>query len=1021
MNCGVLGSGGAGYRSAAVSTSHSDNRAEACLAGGGEAGALMRAIDWSKNPLGPVSGWPGTLRTTVGIMLSSSFAMRVLWGPELIFLHNDAYRPVLGASKYPRAMGSRCADSFAEVWDVVGPMFHRVMDGETVALDDRILPLERFGYLEECFFTLSYSPLPDDRGGIGGVLGIVYETTPRVIAERRLHALRQLAAGVARATTTVEVCAIAAETFAAAGADVPFALFYLQGSDEAALRLVASTGLEASSRARPPVVEPSPSPDRQTWPLAAGGEARMGRVTDVRDRFGELHGGPYPEAITDAVVVPLRRSGAVAPYGYLVVGVSPRRAFDSDYEAFVELAAEHIGAALANAVAIGYIESERRRLRSFLLEAPAAVAVFRGPQLVYDLVNDRFAQLVGRRADELLGKPGSEAVPELDVDPAWKILAQVYETGEPFRAREFPSNLQRSADGTIELAYFDWLGQATRDAQGVIDGVMLFVVEVTEEVKGRRATDASRKFIEGVVNQMPAGVVIAEAPSGRTVLANAIAESLVGRFDVEADSSRRFAPTVLRPDGTSYPPSEFPIMRAVAGQLVLDEEVIFVQPDGRQLVLQVSAAPVYDAERNLVAGVSTFVDITDRRRADEERKALLERAESARSAAESASRAKDDFVAIVSHELRNPLNAMLGWTRMLRTGSLSEERTARALETIERNATNQAQLIEDLLDVSRVVSGKLTLDVQTVTFARVIESALDSARPAIEAKGLRLSVVLDTEGVLSGDPGRLQQIVWNLVTNATKFTPRGGSIRVVLRRDESHLELSVSDSGQGIAASFLDHVFDRFKQADPSTTRQHGGLGLGLSIAKNLVEMHGGTIEAQSEGLGKGSTFVVRVPIAAMRRSPVPQVPERRFELVAPIAAPPELVGLRVLVVDDEPDAREIVTAVLVQCGAVVTTAGSAADALDAVAHEPPDVLLSDIGMPDEDGYALIARIRAMPRALGGATPAACLTGYTTAADRRRALAAGFNMHLAKPIEPSELVAVVANLGRMANALGGRQ
>jgi signal transduction histidine kinase/ActR/RegA family two-component response regulator len=1019
MKCAVRARGPAGYRSSSVSPLPAEAPADACLAGGGEAGALLRSIDWSKNPLGPVRDWPATLRTTVGIMLSSSFAMRVLWGPDFILLHNDAYRPVLGATKYPGAMGSRCADSFAELWDVVGPMFRSVMAGETVALDDRILPLERFGYLEECFFTLSYSPLSDDRGGIGGVLGIVYETTQRVIAERRLHALRQLAAGVARAKTTAEVCTIAAETFAHAGADVPFALFYLHGSDETNARLVASTGLDAYPRARPAVVELAPTSHRETWPLPTGGDARMWRVTDLRARHGELHGGPYPEPITDAIVVPLRRPGAAAPYGFLVVGLSPRRAFDGEYEAFLELAAEHIGAAIANAVAIDYIDGERRRLRSFLLEAPAAIAVFRGPELVYDLVNDRFVTLLGRSAEELLGKPGSKAIPVLNVQPIWKILAEVYATGEPFRALEFASNLDRNRDGVIELAYFDWLGQVTRDAQGVIDGVLLFVVEVTEQVKGRRSSEASRKFIEGVVNQMPAGVVIAEAPSGRTVLANALAESLVGRFDIEVDSSRRFAPqTVFRPDGTSYPPSNYPIVRAIAGELVLDEEIIFVQPDGRRRILQVSASPVYDAERNLVAGVSTFVDITDRRRADEERKALLERAETARSVAESASRAKDDFVAIVSHELRNPLNAMLGWTRLLRTGSLSEERTARALETIERNATNQAQLIEDLLDVSRVVSGKLTLDVQTVTFASVIESALDSARPAIEAKGLRLSVVLDTEGVLSGDPGRLQQIVWNLLTNATKFTPRGGSIRVVLRRDESHLELSVSDSGQGIAASFLDHVFDRFKQADPSTTRQHGGLGLGLSIAKNLVEMHGGTIEAQSEGLGKGATFVVRVPIAAMRRSPVPQVPERKIELTAVIEAPPELVGLRVLVVDDEPDAREIVTAVLVQCGAIVTTAGSAADALDAVAHEPPDVLLSDIGMPDEDGYALIARIRAMPRARGGATPAACLTGYTTASDRRRALDAGFNMHLAKPIEPSELVAVVANLGRMAKALG---
>ncbi len=1138
-----------------VSALSADSSADACLAGGGDAGALLRSIDWSKNPLGPVSGWPTTLRTTVGIMLASSFGMRILWGRDFIFLHNDAYRPVLGASKYPGAMGSRCADSFAELWDVVGPMFHRVMAGETLALDDRIFPLLRYGYLEECFFTLSYSPLSDDQGGIGGVLGVVYETTKRVVAERRLNVLRELASSIAGAPTTEDACKVAAQTFERAGTDVPFALVYLRSGDEGSARLVASSGLDDRPDARPAVVEiASSASDAKTWPLGAGTPgARMWRVTDVPARFGELHAGPYPEPVTGAIVLVLRRPGASAPYGYFVAGISPRRAFDPEYEAFFELAGEHISAAIANALAIAYTEGERVRLQSFLLEAPAAIAVLRGPSLVYELVNDRYARVVGRRPEELLQHAGRDAMPELVEQGVWDVLEKIYTSGEPFQAREFPAQIVRGEGGALEQAYFDWVGQPTRDARGVIDGVMLFVVEVTDQVKARRAVEASRAFLEAVVNQMPAGVVIAEKASGKTVLSNALAASVLGRAPIRDESVAQFEGyTAFHEDGAPIEMGELPIVRALAGKMVSEEEITYVRPDGSRRSLLVSATPVYDAERTLVAGVSTFVDITDRKRtelalrdseergraivaaleegivlcdadgaielanasaerllglstdqlagrtsldsrwqsiredgtpypgdqrppqralregrpvsndlygvhrpdgrlvwlsvnaqplfdangkisgvvssffditerkrADEERKALLARAESALSAAESASRAKDDFVAIVSHELRNPLNAMLGWTRMLRTGSLSEERAARALETIERNATNQAQLIEDLLDVSRVGAGKLTLDVQTVTFARVIEAAIDSARPAIEAKGLRLSVVLDTEGVLSGDPGRLQQIVWNLLTNATKFTPRGGSIHIVLRRDDSYLELSVTDSGQGISASFLDHVFDRFKQADPSTTRQHGGLGLGLAIAKNLVEMHGGTIEARSDGLGKGATFVVRVPVAAMRRSPVPPQPMHSAELPAAFAPPPELRDLRVLVVDDEPDARGLVTAMLVQCGAVVTTAASAADAFVAVEKQAPDVLISDIGMPDEDGFTLIARIRGMARDRGGATPAACLTGYTTAADRRRALEAGFNMHLAKPIEPSELIAVVANLARMAKALRG--
>ena len=363
---------------------------------------------------------------------------------------------------------------------------------------------------------------------------------------------------------------------------------------------------------------------------------------------------------------------------------------------------------------------------------------------------------------------------------------------------------------------------------------------------------------------------------------------------------------------------------------------------------------------------------------------------------------------------------MLVWTRLLRTGDLPDERRARALETIERNAVNQAQLIEDLLDMARITSGKLSLDVQNVQLARVVEAALDSARPAIDAKGLQLDVVLDTEGLLAGDAARLQQIVWNLLTNATKFTPRDGRIRVVLRRDASHLELSVADNGNGIAASFLPHVFDRFKQADASTTKVHGGLGLGLAITRNLVEMHGGTITVESEGLGRGSTFVVRLPLAAVRRAADGAAPQPRLP-AAPSAmafdAPNELRGLRVLAVDDEADSRDVVAAVLAACGSLVVTARSVTEAMKAIEREVPDVVLSDIGMPEEDGYALITRLRALPRARGGATPAACLTGYASGDDRRRALLAGFTMHVPKPIDPAELVAVVASLARMAAAL----
>ncbi|MEO6419613.1 MAG: hybrid sensor histidine kinase/response regulator, partial [Polyangiaceae bacterium] len=363
-----------------------------------------------------------------------------------------------------------------------------------------------------------------------------------------------------------------------------------------------------------------------------------------------------------------------------------------------------------------------------------------------------------------------------------------------------------------------------------------------------------------------------------------------------------------------------------------------------------------------------------------------------------------------------PLNAMLGWTRMLRSGDLSSEKHDRALETIERNAVTQAQLIEDLLDVSRIISGKLRLDVQSVELAHIAEHAIDALRLASEAKNVRiLTTIEDNAGQIMGDPHRLQQVVWNLLSNALKFTPRGGRIHLAVQRVDSSLKLSVADSGRGIAAEFLPHVFERFKQADGATTRAYGGLGLGLAISRHIVELHGGTIEVQSKGEGQGSTFTVLLPV-----SPIRQETRGTASRLASVAgAPPfepraELKDLRVLVVDDEEDARDLLVAVLEKCGSIVTAAGSAAEALEKIRAEVPDILLSDIGMPGEDGYALIRKVRGLDHASGGNIPAAALTAYARAEDRRKALDAGYMMHVPKPVEPAELVAVIANLTRFA-------
>jgi signal transduction histidine kinase len=378
--------------------------------------------------------------------------------------------------------------------------------------------------------------------------------------------------------------------------------------------------------------------------------------------------------------------------------------------------------------------------------------------------------------------------------------------------------------------------------------------------------------------------------------------------------------------------------------------------------------------------------------------------------AEEANRMKDEFLATLSHELRTPLNAMLGWAQVLRMGKLDTAASARALETIERNARAQAQLIADLLDVSRIITGKLRLDFQPVELRRILDAALDSVRPAAEAKGIRLGVSLGPlASPVLGDADRLQQVVWNLLSNAIKFTPGDGAVEVRLRQNGGSAEVRVSDTGAGIRPDFLPYVFDRFRQAESTITRSHGGLGLGLSIVRHLVELHGGTVEVQSAGEGKGAAFSVLLPVRSALVE-APALVEAKEAQASPWGRTELLRGLCVLVVEDEEDTRELLITALEQCGAQVIAVSSVADALEQLDERPPDVLVSDLAMPGEDGYALIRKVRARPAERGGRVPAAALTAYARAEDRVRSLAAGFQMHVPKPIDPADLVSMVAAL-----------
>jgi len=434
--------------------------------------------------------------------------------------------------------------------------------------------------------------------------------------------------------------------------------------------------------------------------------------------------------------------------------------------------------------------------------------------------------------------------------------------------------------------------------------------------------------------------------------------------------------------------------------------------DGAVIDVSLTISPIRDGGGAIIGASNITRDITEKKILERRTAEALEETRKARRQAEVASRMKDEFLATISHELRTPLTAIMGWVRMLRSGLLSQDRVEQALEVIDRNVRSQAQLIEDLLDISRITMGKLRLDVRPVQPATVINAAVDALRFAAEARNIRIQTVLDSHaGPVAGDFERLQQVVWNLLSNAIKFTPKNGRVQMVLERVNSHIEIRISDNGRGIKPDFLPFIFERFSQAETGTTRLQGGLGMGLAISKAIVELHGGNITAFSEGEGKGSTFTVSIPVMPVSKqsASIERVHPRAWTEIS-LECPPEISGLKVLVVDDDADTCELIRFVLEQCGGVVTTVADAESAMEAFHATRPAIMISDIGLPEVDGYELLRRIREDERQTGRKTPAVALTAFARIEDRVKALAAGYQMHVAKPVEPGELLTIVASL-----------
>ncbi|MGH7326185.1 MAG: ATP-binding protein [Candidatus Rokuibacteriota bacterium] len=1121
---------------------HNPTVADDCLRGGGEMGALMRSLDWSQTPLGPASRWPQSLRSAVSILLPSKAQIVLFWGPDLIALYNDAYRPVFGA-KHPWALGQPARECWREVWGVLRPLFEGVMrTGEAFWAQDHPFYLERHRYSEETYFDVSYDPVRDETGCVGGVFCIVSETTGRVLGERRLRTLRELGAGTALKSDD-EVCHQAAAVLAQNPADVPFALLFLLEESGRVARLVDVAGVPRQA------VEAAKEVDLNSATPAAVA-LRMGIAAETpSDAF--VAASP-PTASPERVLVLPLLSG-VQPAGFLVAGVSRHLALSGHYRDFFDLVADRVSTAIAGVRAY---DEERRRAEALAELDRAKTAFFSnvshefrtpltlllgpleellepgrlsgGEREVVELAHRnglRLLRLVNTLLDFSRIEAGRvEAVYEptdlahstaelasvfrsaveraglrlvVDCPPlphptyvdremwekivlnllsnAFKFtfageitvtlraqeghaILEVRDTGIGIAPAELPNVFQRfhrvrgarsrTHEGTgIGLALVQELVRlhgGTIEVQSEVDRGTSFTVGIpfgrahlaAKRIGAKRTLSSTAlgavPFVEKVLRWLPAEATPTPSDAAPPVGTISTHGARVLVADDNADM-REYVTRLLSaywvvdavPEGVAaltrareHPPDlvladvmmpgldGFQLLRALRDDPALRTVpvVLLSARAGEESRVEGLEAGADDylvkpfSSRELIARVNAHLQMARLR--DEAARAT----EAARAEAEAANRLKDEFLAVLSHELRTPLTAILGWARMLRTSSADASMVQRGLEIIERNGRLQTRLIEDLLDVSRIVSGKLTLERKPVDPRPVIESAIEAIRPTAEVREVQIDFpTCLTAGAVSGDAARLQQVVGNLLSNAVKFSPTGGHVEVRLERAGDAVRISVTDKGEGIRPEILPHIFDRFWQGERGTTRRHSGLGLGLAIARQLTELHGGTIRAESAGEKKGATFTITLPL--MHRGS-PPVHRERDDGASQLAS---LAGIRILVVDAMPDARDVLATILRQRGADVAAVGSVNEALEVLTAAPCDVLIADIAMPGDDGYQLIRRIRGLGAGRSQIS-AVAVTAHAGHADRARALAAGYTQHVTKPVDPAELCRVVAHL-----------
>jgi PAS domain S-box-containing protein len=940
------------------------NQRDAFLANGGDAGARTLAQDWSAHPLGPMSGWPASLRMSLGMVLGSSFPSFLAWGEELFVFHNDAYTPMLGTKG--DANGVPLSQLWPEVWDTMAPLARRVLDGEALFFENFQLTLERNGYPEQAWFTFSYSPLRDEAGTIRGLLCTVIEVTDKVLALARHKEAEERYALCIEASGNIGTWAYEIDT-GATFVDEQFArLFQVDAAlARAGTELVRFTDMiHPDDRLR--VVAAIEHTIASDSPYDI--EYRIPQQSHV-DIWVNARGKVFEDVTTGR-----RRFAGIA------VDITERKRLELARQESERLALQASQRELDN----------RRRLDVLLDAAPVGIVyVDAGGRLLH--VNAANRRIWGDH-------PDTDKVGDYDQWRAWW-PAGTPDAGRPLANDEWPVSRVLAGDDvagmTAEIEPFGAAGTrrtiliraaAIRDEAGAIIGAVGANMDITAQVEAERAMKDSEAKFRSIANVIPQMVWSAPAGGGNDYLNTRWSEFTGVPEDQARGEGWR---AHVHPDDLGSLLAAWE--RSRDGGAVFEVEHRLIHHSGQYRWVLNRAQPLVGDDGAVVRWMGTLTDIHDKKRGEEELKA--------------AARRKDEFLAMLAHELRNPLAPISSAAQLLARGTADEKRVRQSSEIIIRQVRHLTGLVDDLLDVSRVTRGLVELQRERVDLKSVVASAVEQARPLVEARRHRLEQAMDAAPAwVDGDRIRLVQVVANLLNNAAKYTPQGGAIALALEVGDGQATISVRDNGIGIGPELLPQVFELFTQAERTPDRAQGGLGLGLALVKSLVGLHGGSVEAESAGAGLGSVFRITLPLAQPGRviggGPNPSLPA---------ALDGHEGGSHILIVDDNLDAAQSLADILRALGHRVEVAHEPRSALALAERDWPQVFILDIGLPDIDGYALVRQLRAMaeetPR--GRAALYLALTGYGQAHDKVLSKAAGFDRHFVKPVDLEALLAAL--------------